>query len=471
MRDRKGKTRNIVTEEKPSLGALFSTSTGVLAMALLAVELVAGIQSYITSTIIPLMASDLHAQNEYGLVTGAGQVAMFLTMPLGRYLLARYPAGRLLTWFTLLTIIGAVVSAIAPTIEVFITGRIMVGLAAGALITVSMGVIVSHLDSAWRQLVLAGYAAMWVVTSLVGPFYASWVSALLDWRWAMVLYLPLLIVARLLVIRQLPKTPPEDDRSPLDIPSTLMLAGGIALISVLASVGPWWPILGISGTVLTVIAAHRILPKGTFRWRPGRPSAIALLGTLCGIYFGAASIITIVAHDTLKFGPVLIGVLLMTGGLCWAIIGLLCGKWPATTDQSFKRRVHSGTILLLCGLLTIVFAVIAISGLMETVMFILGWSFVGSGMGLCYLSTLSRIVEPPGAPDGISAAHAAASTVIVEAITTAILSTAATAAASALLIATGITGPVTIFMALSIGTVPMFILTNQVTKQPAAQTS
>ena len=471
MRSGTGKTGSRVTADKPSLGALFRTSTGTLALALLTVELVAGIQSYITSTVLPLMASDLHAQDQYGLVTGAGQVAMFLTMPLGTFLLTRYPAARLLTWFTLLTVIGAIVSATAPTIELFITGRVMVGLASGALATISMSVIVVHLPRAWRQLVLAGFAAMWVITSLVGPLYASWISVLLDWRWAMVLYLPLLIAARLLVARKLPDSAPDGDHSPFDIPSALTLASGVALISGLASVGPWWPILAIGGVILTAMATQRLLPKGTFRWRRGRPSAIALLGTLCGIYFGAGSVITIVAHDVLKFDPVLIGVLLMIGGLSWAITGLLCGKWPAIGDASFRHRTCAGTILLLCGLLTIAEAVISASGLMGTVMFILGWSLAGFGMGLCYLDTLNRIVETPTAPDGISAAHAAASTVIVEAIATAILTTAATAAVSALPIATGPTGSATIFAALSTGTILMFLLIKQVTKQPAGQTS
>lgn len=97
-------------------------------------------------------------------------------------------------------------------------------------------------------------------------------------------------------------------------------------------------------------------------------------------------------------------------------------------------------------------------------MFIFGWSLVGSGMGLCYLATLSRSVETPTVPDGILAARAAAGVVIVEAIATAILTTAAV---SALLVTTGAAGPATIFIALSTGTVLMFLLIKQATKQPA----
>jgi MFS family permease len=457
----------MVDAEKPSLGALFRTSTGTLALALLTVELVAGIQTYVTSTILPLMASDLHAQQEYGLVSGAGQVAMVLTMPLGTFLLTRYPAARLLTWFTLLTIAGAVVSAAAPNIELFITGRVAVGLASGALATISMGVIVIHLPGTWRRFVLAGYAAVWVVISLVGPIYASWISLLLGWRWAMVLYLPLLVAARILIARKLPDNTPDGDRSPLDILSAIVLASGIALFSALASVGPWWPILGLGGAILTAIAGHRLLPKGTFTWRRGRPSAVALLGILCGIYFGAGSIITIVAHDILGFGPAVIGLLLMAGGLSWAVTGILCGKWPPAVEAGFRRRIRLGSLLLLGGLLLTATAALLASGFLGNTLFVAGWAIASVGMGLCYLDTLNRIVETPATPDGIPVAQAAAASVLVEVLATAILTAAATAAASMLLIASGPAGAAVILAALSAGTIPMLLLIGRVIRHPA----
>ena len=91
---------------------------------------------------------------------------------------------------------GAVVGALAPNIEVYVLGEILRGLAAGALATATMGVMVTGLPDAWRRLCLAGGSGMWVVAALVGPVYASGVSASWGWRWALVAYLPLLIAAR-----------------------------------------------------------------------------------------------------------------------------------------------------------------------------------------------------------------------------------------------------------------------------------
>ena len=55
----------------PSLRALFSSRAGHLAMAVLVVELLAGMQVYINQTVLPLVAVDLSARAHYGLVTAA----------------------------------------------------------------------------------------------------------------------------------------------------------------------------------------------------------------------------------------------------------------------------------------------------------------------------------------------------------------------------------------------------------------
>src|SRR5690349_18280083 len=154
-------------------------------------------------TVVPIVGADLDAHEYYGVVTGTAQVAMFLTMPLGPWLLQRFRVERLLLDLTWLSVGGGVVSAVAPSVGVFVLGRAASGLASGALATVSLSAIVTAMPPAWRRAVLAGYNVIWVVASLVGPLYAGWVTSHVSWRWALVLYLPLLVVARAVIARQL----------------------------------------------------------------------------------------------------------------------------------------------------------------------------------------------------------------------------------------------------------------------------
>ena len=58
----------------PSLRALFSSRAGHLALAVLVVELLAGMQIYLNQTVLPLLATEMGARNAYGLVAAAAQV-------------------------------------------------------------------------------------------------------------------------------------------------------------------------------------------------------------------------------------------------------------------------------------------------------------------------------------------------------------------------------------------------------------
>lgn len=404
---------------------------GVLAGALLSLELVAGMQSYLLSTIVPIVASDLDAHEYYGVITATAQVAMFVTMPLGPYLLQRFRVDRLLLHLTWVSVAGGAASALAPSIGVFLVGRAASGLASGALATVSLAAIVTVLPPAWRRGVLAGYNAMWLVTSLVGPVYAGWIASVLSWRWALVLYLPLLVVARVVISRQLRGSmQSSDQRERLTIGTALILAGGVALLSVVGF--PTVPVavavvLGIAGALTAALAARRLLPPGTLRASPGRPAAIAAMGVLTAAYFGASSIIAIVVHDVLGGSATQVAVVLAGGGLGWAVTGLAVSRWPARALAPYVRRTTWGAALIALGLVAVAAPLLAATLTIDVQLVLLGWTIAGIGMGLVYLDTLNQIVDVPVAADGVSVPRAAAAAILVEAIATAVTTTTAAA--------------------------------------------
>ncbi|HEY0120111.1 MAG TPA: MFS transporter [Cellulomonas sp.] len=400
---------------------------GVLAVALLSLELLAGVQTYLLATVVPLVAADLHAHQYYGVITGAAQVATFVTMPLGPWLLRRVPVNRLLLLLTWVAVAGGVVSALAPDVAVFVAGRLIGGLAAGGLATVSLAAIVSVLPASWRRLVLAGYNVAWVVVSLVGPLYAGWVASTLGWRWALVLYLPLLLAARAVVARQLRGTMGGGGEEPLPLAWALMLALGVALLSVIGVRAV--PVVvvvatAVVGAGLALVAAARLLPPGVFRVRRGRAAAVATMGLVTGAFFGAEAIVAIVVHDVLGDGTRAVAVVLGVGTLAWALLGLYVARRPASGAGTYAHRSGLGAALMAAGLM----AMAAAPSFGGVLLVGLGWTVAGVGMGLVYLDTLNHIVEPPQEADGVTPARAAAATVLVEAVATAVTSTLAAAA-------------------------------------------
>ncbi|MFG1701374.1 MFS transporter [Nonomuraea sp. NPDC049309] len=393
-------------------------------------EFIAGIQTYLIRTVVPIVGAELDAHEFYGVINGTGQVAMFLTMPLGPYLLQRFRVDRLLLHLTWLSVAGGVISAVAGNVGVFVLGQGVAGLAGGALASVSLAAIVSVMPETWRRLVLAGYNVMWVCTSLLGPLYAGWIASALSWRWAFVAYLPLLVIARVVIARQLTGTMQSGREERLTLGSAILLSASVALLSGVGLRG--LPdaaaiAVGAVGVAGALVAAARLLPGGTLKVRAGRPAALATMGLLTAAYFGAAAIIAIIVHDLLHGTNGQVALVLGAGGLGWAFAGLAAARWPAKPARAYARRSALGAGLITAGLVAIGAPLLAGDLAWGVEPALAGWTVAGIGMGLTYLDTLNHIVDVPEEADGVSTSKAAASAVLVEAIATAVMTTITTA--------------------------------------------
>ncbi|WP_308807134.1 MFS transporter [Actinomyces sp. 594] len=411
----------------PSLRALATTPVGRLATAMLVVELLAGMQTYINQTVLPLVATDLGARAHYGLVTAAAMVPTFLTMPLGGTMLARWRADRLMTTLTAVLVAGAVTGALAPGVGVYVAGEVLRGLAAGALATVSMGVLVAGLPEAWRRLFLAAGSATWIVSSVLGPGYAAAVSEAWGWRWALVAYVPLLVAARLVMARAIRGLHVDDDEARPPLVPALAMAAGVAGIGAVPAASAWFVPVGAAGLAAVTWACARVFPAGTMRLAPGRPAALAMLAWLCAAYFTLDYLVSPAAHDVLGLGPNAVGWALTCAGLAWSSIAIWTAAHPARAPRRFRMRIGMGAACFAIGgtLMTLAFADIAPWWCLHV-----GFATAGTGMGLTNQDTMIRCVTAPedlgGAPDGISEARIATSVTVANAAGAATLGTLAT---------------------------------------------
>lgn len=395
-----------------------------LAASLVLVEFLAGMQRYLSQTVLPLVAAELDGAHLYGPLDAAAQAPMFLTMPLGAWLLSRFRVGRLMITLTLVTVAGAVACALAPSMAVFLGGTAVRAAAAGALATVGMGAIGRGLPPRYRQLVLAAMSGVWVFSSVLGPVYAAGVASTLGWRWAMVLYLPLLLLARLLVARSMPERTDEVPPEPAPWGWALVLAAGSAVLSL--PLGAWWGLAVLAGGGLMAGAAARILPAGTLRAPDGRRAALTALGVTAAVYFGASMVLSVVAHDAFGLPASRYGFVVAAPGFCWAVAALWTGSHPAADDARLRRRavtagsaITAGVGVLLATTLAAGAAGTALAGLL------LGGALLGAGMGTVYPDLLGRCLARPNADDGISDDRMASAVVVAESVGMALATTAA----------------------------------------------
>lgn len=396
----------------------------MLAVSLISIEFLAGMQRYLAQTVLPLVADELDGAHLYGPLDAAAQAPMFLMMPVGAWLLSRFRVGRLMLVLTLVTVAGAVIGATAPSMEVFVLGTAVRAFAAGALATVSMGAISRGLPPRHRQLVLAGMSGIWLFSSVLGPVYAVTASTALGWRWAMLLYLPLLLLARLMVARFMPERSEPATREPAPWLWSVALAAGSAVLSL--PLGTWSSLAVLGGGALMLVATRAILPAGTLTARHGRRAGLTALMMTAAVFFGATIVLSVVAHDALGLDARQFGVVIAAPGLMWAVAALWTGSHPAFEPRVFRRRALGGGTAIAVG----------VAGLLATTLLahtpprafvglVIGSAVLGLGMGSLYPDLLGRCLGEPEHDDGISTDRMAAAVVIAESVGMALATTTA----------------------------------------------
>jgi len=402
----------------------------VLASSLIFVELLGGVQRYLSQTVLPLVATELDGADLYGPLDAAAQAPMFLMMPVGAWLLSRYRVGPLLAGFTAVTVVGAATCAAAQQMEVFIAGTAVRAFAAGALATISMGVISRGLPPRYRQLVLAGMSGIWVVSSVLGPVYAVSVSELLGWRWAMLLYLPLLIAARGLIARYMPERTAQVPQERAPWAWSIVLATGSAVIAL--PLGVWSVAAVVAGALLMLRASAAVLPDGTFRALSGRRAALSALTVTAAVYFGSTIVLSVVAFDGFGLPASRFGYVIAAPGVAWAVSALWTGSRPATRDDVFRRRMLLAGTAMTAGVVVLLLATsppAAVPAMPPVpsvfVGLLVGGALTGLGMGTLYPDLLGRCLARPEVDDGISEDRMAAAVNVAESVGLAIATTAA----------------------------------------------
>lgn len=406
----------------PRAGGRFAVVA--LAASLVLTEFLAGMQRYLSQTVLPLVAADLHGEHLYGPLDAAAQAPMFLTMPLGAWLLSRWTVGRLMVLFTMVTVAGAVLCATAQSMGAFVGGTAVRALAAGALATVGMGAISRGLPPRYRQLVLAGMSGVWLFSSVLGPVYAVSVASTLGWRWAMVLYLPVLLLARFVIARTMPERTGEvaQERAPWSW--AVLLATGSVLLSL--PLGLWSVAAVLVGGGLMLWATAAILPAGTFRARDGRRADLAALLLTAAVFFGASMVLSVVAHDAFGLDARQFGFVIAAPGFLWAVAALWTGAHPALEDRAFRRRAVPAGLTIAAGVAVLLATTLRADGSSAAFAgLLLGAALLGAGMGSLYPDLLGRCLSPPDADDGISSDRMAAAVVVTESVGLAVATTTA----------------------------------------------
>jgi MFS family permease len=372
-------------ERRPTGGIL---SPAYLATTIGVFSLIAfnAFEALAVTTVMPTISRDLDGFGLYAVafaaVLASGVVG---TVAAGAWCDRRGPAGALIASLVLFTV-GVLGAGLAPTMEVFVAGRVVQGLGTGAL-TVSLYVVVGlvyppHL----RPAVFASFAAAWVLPSLFGPAVAAVVADAFGWRWVFLGIVALVAVAAVLIAPVVPGLRAGEAGEPA--PRSRMVWAVVASVAVLAVelLGSHDALLGPVGAlvalVVVLVAVRSLTPRGTLRAGRGLPSVIGTRATMGAAFFCGQAYIVLVLQLRWDHSPARAGLVLSIVGVVWATASQVQARLGERVSS--ERAMQVGTSMLLAAL-----ALLWLSVRLDLHPVVAGGAFVvaGSGMGFGFSRT------------------------------------------------------------------------------------
>lgn len=374
-----------VTRRRPRGGILapdyLPTTVGMFALiAYVAFEALA------VTTVMPTVARDLDGVELYALAFAAPLASGVLGMvAAGAWSDVRGPVAPLIASAALFSV-GLVVCGTAPSMEIFVIGRVLQGLGGGAL-SVGLYVTVGLVFPALLQpSIFASFAAAWVLPALFGPALAAYVAHLAGWRWVFLGTVLLVVLAMGLIAPALRRLARPAASAPAPPASRLWWAGvaaaAVLAVELLGSRRGPTAVLALVAVAAVVVAVRPLVPTGTMRARPGLPSVIATRGLLAASFFATEAYIVFVLQERWSLTPGRAGLALTVVGVVWALGSQAQARLGQRVSDTDAIRI--GTALVLAGV-----ALVAAAVLLDGPAALAAGAYVlaGAGMGFGYPRT------------------------------------------------------------------------------------
>ncbi len=340
------------------------------------------------TTVMPTISRELDGLGLYALAFAAPLASAVVGMvAAGSWSDRRGPAGPLVVSLALFSL-GMLACGLAPSMEVFVAGRVIQGLGTGALI-VSLYVVVGVVyPSRLQPSIFATFAAAWVLPSLFGPALAALVASTVGWRWVFLGVVALVVLAGCLIAPVVPGLRSSADGKPAS-PRSKIYWATLAAVAVLAvelfgsrSDSPL-AVLAAAGAVVVAIAAVRpLMPRHTLRAGRGLPSVIGTRGLMSAAFFCGQAYIVFVLQERWGLSAGEGGIALTVVGVVWASTSQLQARLGDRLTS--ERAMQIGTAMLLAASIALWLTV-----RLELPAVMAGGAFVlaGAGMGLGFTRT------------------------------------------------------------------------------------
>jgi MFS family permease len=388
--------------------AIWAPERRLLTVGLVGLVTAAAFEGMAVPTVLPELVDELGGLDLYGWAFSAFWLTNIIGITLAGADADRRGPGRALAVGTVLFATGMVVSGVAAGMPMVIAGRAIQGFGSGALGSVVYAAIARAYHPSARPRMIALVSSAWIVPGLVGPALAGLVTDTIGWRWVFLGIVPPVLIMGAAVYPQLARLGPverrerparDDRRRALD---ALRLA--IGSTAVLAALTVGWPLPAIpllaAGLWLGLAGLRHLLPPGSLRLAPGRPSVMVAVFAVAFAFFGTEAFVPLTVVEVRGGSVTLGGIALSAAAVTWG-----SGSWLQARAAS--AGIRRSLVVIGSALVGVGIAVAALVLVPEAPVLIaaVGWGIAGLGMGLAYsmLALLALETSPVGEEGSSSA--------------------------------------------------------------------
>jgi MFS family permease len=361
----------------PSYAALFRAPHTALMVAALGATFLGSLDALMVTTALPSAAQDIGGVDLIAVTVGATTVAVAMTFPLAGAVIDREGVGRSFAIAVTLFAVANVLGGLAPSMPVIAVSRAILGLGAGFMFAVPLGLYAVSIPDALRPRAFGINAAMWGVSALIGPALGAALTATVGWRWVFWINLPLIAIVAWSATRALrglePRERPARD-APLNIAGPALL--GLVVAVFLALTKDWLPAAALAPVALIPAVAFFLHERRTsqpvFTHTANSLAAnVAAFGA--GVAFlGAETYLPLQLQVGFGDGVRVVGVALLLCTLGWTTGSMTAARIGARP----RNQIALGTSLTVAA--TFVMAIPAGGAVVP----ILAYTLSGLGMGI-----------------------------------------------------------------------------------------
>ena len=354
------------------------------------------------ATAMPAVLDDVGGVGLYGAAVAAPLIASVFAAPLGGRLADRFGTLRPLVLALVVFSIGLLATSFATSMAQVAAGRFLVGLGAGATLTLQLVIVARYYPLRLQPLVLGVVSAVFIIPGMIGPTISVTLVETVGWHWIFAGMIPILVLCAVLLIPEIVRRSPLSldhlalegepvDDAPMWGPALLSIGLGIVVLAGSAADQRWLLLIPV-GVLVLVPGARVTLPRGTWVARRGKPAMIACALTACAAYLTTEDFLPLLLREVRGSSILAAGLPLTVAAFFWAF-----GSWSQARLVPARRpgAAAAGALIAAVGL------VVAATLIFDVVPFWMAYpaTALGSfGCGLVF--TICQLIAVESAPSG-----------------------------------------------------------------------